>query len=535
VSRLWRWMGGRGTASAVLSLQVTFQGGSAMFETERAAREGSAGGSLQGLTIAVPGNAPLGNHYFYFRQTDQYGRVVGFSTAALYAALAGYTPHAVDMPAGVNDMDAVADMFRSVAATVFAAAVRVDNVVTIADPNIDAAGAFLPSSGGGGGGMLGTQDVSSSNLFTQPDSNVCSLVTPAFADDTYLFAVQVDIGSAYVDPLRFGLYVGGGVNAPGGTPLLWDSGVWPAAVVTGQYLTLFPSSLVQVPASTRLQAIIVGAAGTTTEVGYQGASGAGDWETSPGGIFNVNAAIPPNPAAALPGTFPAGGSLTSATFTFNVRLIYSTLPLRGDGALQTQYGVHVAASDLAFTTAFAANVLQGGALPPQLEGLGLDFVEIAANDDASFRLAAYQGGALLNPNTADLVYDVGQGPAGPGLPIGWYRRNVPAAVHAPIDRTRLIWSAARDNGGATVRFSNVPGPGPAGPDTNPMDYPDNTPGNEPEYESFSSNPGFAIDPTTPFEASFPANTTNAPIDTLPGNVQGSKLGFRIRPVELAAI
>ena len=535
MSRLWRWMGGRQAAGITLALRVTFQGGSAMYETERSAREGQTGPSLQGLTIAVPGTAPVGPHYFYFRQTDALGRTVGYSTASLYAALAGYTGHAVDMPAGVHDDEAVADAFRAVAATVYSSATRVGPVVTIADPNIDATLAFLPSSTSGGGGMMGTLDISSSSFFANVDSNVCSMVTPAFGAATYLYAVQVDVGT-YADPLRLAIYTGGGINAPAGTPLLWDSGLWPGGFAPNGYVTLYPSGLVPIPASTRLQVLLMGSAGTTTTVGYQSGGASGDWDVSPGGLWQVTStSIGANPAVAPPATFPAGGTNASTSFSFNVRLIYRTAPLFGDGQLFTAYGVHVPASSLGFTTAFSANVLQGGALPPQLEGMGLDYVEIAATGTASFRLGAYQGGALTAPNGASLIYDLGRGPAGPGLPTDWYRLTVPSGTHAPIDRTQRIWSAARDNASGTVRFSNVPGPGSAGPDTNPMDYPDNTGGNEPEYESFSSNPAFDIDPDVPFEAGFAANTTNPPVDTLPGNVQGSALGFRIRPVLLQAV
>lgn len=537
MSRLWRWMAPRSAGAAgVLSLAVTFNAGSAMFETERAGREGNTGPQLGALTIAVPGAAPLGNHYFYVRQTDALGRVVGYSVASLFASLAGYTGHAVDMPEGIHDSAAVADAFRAVAATVYTSATRVGSTVTLSDPNIRAASAFMPSTTNGGGGMLGTADITNGLSFTQEDSNVCTLVTPAFADVTYLAAVRVSVTSAYLEQLRLGIYTGGGINAPSGTPLLWDSGLFPAGVPINGYLTLYPTAPIVVPPSTRLQVLLVGAgAGTTTQIGYQPSGSAGDWTISPGGIWQVSGtAIGTNPAAALPAVFPAGGTNASSSVTMNIQLIYRTSPLQTDGLLRTAYGVHVPASALAFRSSFSSNVFVGGALPPQLEGLGIDYVETAAEGDASMRNSVYQRGVLEDPDQAVPIYDLGRGPAGPGLPTDWYRTNVPPAVHAAVDRGQLIWTAHRNNGTATIAFSNVAGPGPAGPDTNPMDWPDNTPGNLPEYETFT-NPSFSIDPDVPFENPFNANNTIAPIDVRPGNVPGSKIGFRTRPVTLTPV
>lgn len=539
MSRVRRYMStgsAVGGGPAVQNLEVDFLGGSAMFETERAAREGQTGPSLFGLLIAVPGGGALGNHVFFFRQVDQYGRTVGYDTSSLYPALASYTSHAVDMPAGVNDEAAVAAAFQAVAAGIYTSATRSGSTVTLSDPDILASSAFFPSTSPSPGQILGTQDVSSSSVFTQADSNVCTLLTPAFASTMYLRAIEFDVGAAYVDALRCGIYTGGAINAPAGTPLLWDSGLWPSGVATNGYVAIYPTSPVVIPASTRLHVLLKGATATTTEIGYQGGTGAGDWDVSPGGIWQVTGtSIGTNPAVALPSTFPAGGTNVSPSFTFNARLVLSPTP-RADGALSTQYGVNVAASSLGFTTVFSANVLQGGNLPPQLEGMGLDYVAIAAEDDASFRLSAYQGGALEDPDGSALIYDLGRGPAGPGLPRDWYQLDVPAGVHAAVDRTQRIWTCARDNGVGTVAFSNVAGPGTAGPDTDPMQFPDNSaPGVQPEYESFSSNPAFSIDPADAFEANFSANTVTPPVDTLPGNVQGSRLGLRIRPVTLTAV
>jgi len=487
------------------------------------------------VIIAIPSAGLPGNRFFRFRQLDAAGVPIGPDTSSVYPALAGYTGSVVDLPAGILTQTDVAVAFNAVASGIYASTTQVSEVCTITD-DINAAGAFFPSSTSGGGALIGTQDILGGSNFAQPNSNVCSLTTPAFASTAYLWAIQFRIGATFLERLRPVVYLGGAINAPVGSTLLHDFGQMPVGTAPNEYVTLYADQLVVLPPSSLIQVAIIGAGvGTSTILNYQASAGAGNWNVSPGGIFQADVALGTDPTVAPPAVFPAGGSNVSPSFTFNCRLIYRLAPFFADGQLYTQYGVNVDASALAFTTSFSAQILQGGALPPQIEALGLDYVAIAASNDASFRLAAYQGGVVEFPNNVDLVYDCGRGPSGPGLPVAWYSVPVPGAVHAPVDRTLNLWTAAKDLAGGTVHFSNVAGPGPAGPETNPMQFPQNTPGQLPEYESFSSNPAINIDPAAPFEPTFVANTTIAPVDVLPGNVQGSRIGLRLRPVLLQAI
>ncbi len=522
-------------------LQVTFQQGSAFFESDRAAREANIGPSIGPMIIGVPSSGAPGDRAFQFRQLDAAGTPTMPETASLYPALAGYSVEAVDLPAGILTSDDVAAAFETVAAGIYASVTRVGSVVVIND-DVDAALAFLPSSTSGGGGILGTDDIQGPNDFVQSDSNLCTLLTPAFPANAYLWAIQVKMGPVVTptvaDRLRMTVYLGGGINAPAGSTILYDFGQLPASIAPNEYATLYCNDLVQVPASSRLQVLMTGAGGTTTEVNYQNAIGAGGWDISPGGIWQVSGVIGVNPTVAPPPVFPAGGSNVSGTFSFNVRLIYRLAPFFADGQLYTQYGVHVAAAAMASRSNFTGNVFTGGNLPPPIDGLGLDYMAIASEFDGSFRYGAFQGGIIENPNAGDLLYDFGRGPAGPGLPVDFYQLDVPPATHVPVDRTQPVWAVGRNSGTAAIAFYNSgggPGGGGADPDTNPMDWPSNSsnpaPGDRPEYETLNTNPNFSVDPNDPFETPFVADAS----DFLPGNVPGMRLGFRVRPVLLQAI
>lgn len=544
MSRLYRRTAGgwaQGGGSPAQNLQVTFQQGSAFFESDRAAREGNLGPTIVPMIIAIPSTGAPGNRALRFRQLDAAGTPIGPDVSPVFPSLAGYTVDTVDLPAGILTPDDVATAYETAANGIYSSVTRAANVVTIGGAEINAAGAFTPSSTTSGGGILGTQDIEGPSDFAQVDSNVCTFQTPTFGGlPAYLWAIQIRTGPVYTDQLRAVLYLGGGINAPVGSTLLHDFGLTPAGATPNEYMTIYCNDLVQLPASSRIQVLLVGAAGTTTEINYQNnAAVAGDYDTSPGGIWQVTGtAIGNNPAVAPPAVFPAGGFNVSATFTFNIRLIYRLAPFFTDGQLRTQYGVHVDATALASRSNFIGNVFTGGNLPPQIEGLGLDYAAIAAETDASFRLAAFQGGVLEQPNSANVLYDFGRGPAGPGLPTDWYQLDVPPAAHVPVSRSSPVWMVGRNQGAGEIAFffsAGGPGGGTASPDTNPMDWPANTSnpaaGNRPEYETFATNPNFSDDPAVPFESPFVSDAS----DQLPGNVPGMRLGFRVRPVLLQAV
>lgn len=147
----------------------------------------------------------------------------------------------------------------------------------------------------------------------------------------------------------------------------------------------------------------------------------------------------------------------------------------------------------------------------------MDYIEVAAVTDPTFRLGVAQGGAPENPNGAAVIWDAGRVPANPASQF----HRIDAVAGFAVDPAQRIWWWLRGDGGQTVLFGF--GGAGANPNINPMDWPPNNPGTMPEYEAPPANPNHSTDPSVPFESPFVADGA----DFLPGNIPGAAFGFRV--------
>ena len=510
-------------AGAGESLEIVVPG-SAFLDDVRAVRDGRPFGTLAGQFFAIPGLAAVPNRYFWATQADAGGTQRGFDPADTVAGLAGYTGTQVTLPTGTLDGDTVAAAFETAMAAVYTSVARVGDTIVITD-TIDSVGAFTGTEwdARGQAGIWGMRFESDfTNNFPQNDTIFCHAVAPAIAG-TRLRAIDIRIGSAYAEQLRLGVYEGGTAVDPTGAALLFDAGQLPAGLATDTWHRLWASSDIPVGNATNLWIGCVASGAGTTNVNYQTLASGRNGDFSATNLYNANLSIGQVPGNALPGTFPAGGVLTGFAFVLGLRLVYEATPVVSDGSWKRRFGVHVDAPDMTAISMFDAQILVGGNLPPQVEGMLVDYLEVAGTL-ATFRLGLAQGGIVEDPDGAAVIWDGGRAPS--GVPVDWYRVTAPTgALSIPVDRTQDVWWWGRGDGGqGPIHFSFGLGGGQAGPDDNPMDWlPNLGVGTRPEYEAPAANINHSTNPDTPFESPFVADPVN---DFYPQNVPGAAIGLR---------
>lgn len=499
------------SGDATLNITTT----SAAFLTgTRSSRNGRYGSTLGGHYIAIPGTSE--NHYFWFSQ-DYNGTQRGFDPGGFDSSLSDYSGHQVMLNSGTLTSIEVATSLESTMTGVYNEVSRTENVITITDtitPGSAFTGANWNSRGPAGfWGLHLENDIS--NDFAQNDSILSHALTPNTSGSIYVRACTIKIGSAFSDRLRLVLYQGGNSSTdPTGAELLYDFGQLSAGSSTDTWHTLFATGNIEITSGSDLWIGAISAGNGTTNVNYEnsGNSRTGDFTASQT-LFNADSSLGNNPGNAAPSTIPAGTTQTGFSYVIGMRLIYETTPIVGNGEWKQIYGVHVDADDMSSTTSFNANVFAGGWLPPPVSGAYIDYAEIAGNNDPTYRLGVYQGGVVLNPDEATLLWDGGRAPDGSAS--DWYRVTASNDT-AEININEPIWICARGDGNlGNIRFDFGGGTAEASPPANPMDFPPN-----PEYEAPNANTNHSTDPDTSFESPFVRDAAN---DTTPGNIPGLRV------------
>ena len=500
--------------------------------SSRAARDGRFGSTLGGHYIAIPeaAGSSVGDHYFYFTQDDGAGSQRGLDPGGWdTGSLSGYTGHQVQLPFGISGVlssTQVASHLQSAMTSTYSSVTVSGSQVTVVD-TVSASATFFGSNwdSRGPGGIWGMRNETNfSNNFAQNDTTLSHMLTPNVSGTMYVRGMSVNIGNSYdgTDRLRLSIYQGGVSSTdPTSASLVHDFGQIPASALTNDWITLFATGTVALTSGSDTWLCLIAIGNGNTDVSYENSSSDfGDF-TQGSNIFNANSSIGNDPSTGAPQTIPAGTTETAFGFVMAARLIYETDPIVGNGEWKRLFGTHVEDPlALTNTSVFSGTVMIGGSYPIQVSGSNVEYIEMAALNNPTFRMALIQGGDIEDPASATMVWDAGQmsGPAG----SAWTRITNTGSNALDLGERLWLWTKG-DGTNGTIRFDLGPDPGQANPDDNPYDWLANAgTGSRVEYET-QGNPNHNEDATLAFESPFVSD----PSDFFPDNIPGLRFGMSV--------
>lgn len=524
---------------------------------DRANYQGQIGGTAAGSFVAITGMAAgdlpaIPDRVFYFTQSDGTAQR-GTDPSLWLPELAGFTAIAVPLPAGLVDAQSVAtalqaalSAFPEYTVTQLGAAPTAMWRMSVAGTRVDAASSFTGAdfASRGQAGIWGIQvnTIIGTGFDGAGPVGSCNAqyAQAPLLGSTRVLAMDVYVGLSHsiAAQFRLALYEGGTTVDPTGALLLYDFGQITGTAVNGWVrLWVDISDMVQPANGSNLWFTVkCNDAGTDIAGFFTGSPWNGDFADQD---FWQSASMSNDPSVPYPDVFTAGGAHGS-TFILGLRVIYDSAPYTGDMSLLRRYGTHEPVSEAPNDQSIDSQLIMSGELP-QILGMELHQLWMpygATHDDAGgqFRLGAAQGGAALDdPTGAVRIADLGQ-TLGSTVTSDFAVLSAPGpgASAIAVDASELFsWWVMNNDAtptGSEIAFISSGGTGTISPPDNPMDWPVNGVGTNPEYEMFP--PQIDSDPTQPF----PPNvvTSGVPPDQRPTNYPWAALVLRVNGIELLA-
>lgn len=497
----------------------------------RSAYDGAVGGTLASSFVAIPAVGAIPPTAIWWTQSDGAAQR-GLNPGNYEASLAGYSMVQVSLPGPLTDAPTVAAATAAVLTGIGYSVIVIGDQIVIADVG---PGAFtgVPFASRGAAGLWGLRlaqpsDFGSYGSGLVSNCNAQYLQAPALAG-LRLTAMDVFIDSPHPigEQFRLAVYLGGGIVDPTGATLLYDFGLTEGtATLSWVRCWVDPNDAVLVPSAANLWNTVKDNGGTI-EIGgvFTGSGGEGNFLDQD---FWQSSSMSNDPAVPFEPVFSAGGAHGS-TFILATRLIFESAPYASDGSWRRRFGTHVPVTDAPNSAPINASLLMSGT-PPQ--ALGMELHEVIMPYGAvhlvgsQFRVGAAEGGVAIDtPNGADRIADLGQTT---GTAIETYESVLappPGPFAIPVDNTEILrwWVKNDDPAGSEIAFANPGAVADISPLDNPMDWPVNGVGTNPEYEIVPPNAD--TDPAVPFELVVPATTV--PPDLRPGNYPFAALGLRV--------
>lgn len=506
---------------------------------------------MAGSFVAIPGLNGAPSRVFWWTQADAAGTQQGVDPTDWYPELAGFVSVQVPLSTGmVSAMDVAIALGLAMSAFGEYTVAQIGSVPTaswqirVQGTDIDSAGSFTGSdfASRGQAGIWGIQVTTILGTGFDGEGPVgnCNAQyaqAPALGS-TRVRAMDVYIGTAH-DPgsqLRLALYEGGDTLSPVGATLLHDFGQITGSA-TNQWVRIYvPIGVTVMPGNaSNLWLTVKNDGGATNIAGFfTGSPWNGNFLDQD---FWQSASMSNDPTAPFENVFSAGGAHGS-TFILGLRIIYDSAPYTADGSLLRRFGTHEPASVAPNSASIDSQLIMSGN-PPQILGLELEelwmpYGNVHAVGD-QFRLGAAQGGAALDDPTGALrIADLGQTSGVVTNDFAVVSAPGPGASAVGIDPSQIFsWWVKNDNtglGASEIGFISSAGTAVISPPDNPMDWPVNGPGTNPEYEMFP--PQIVSDPSLPFEAA--VVTSGVPPDARPTNYPWAALVFRVNGIDLLA-
>ncbi len=523
---------------------------SSFVEDDRSAYDGAIGGTMAGSFVAIPGLNGAPDRVFWWSQSDG-ATQQGTDPTDWYSQLAGFNSIQIPLAGGLVTAQAVAltletalAAFPQYTVTDLGSSPTAAWRLRVTGVDVDSLGSFTGSdyASRGQAGIWGIHvntilGTGSDGQGPVSNCNAQYAQAPALGS-TRVRAMDVYIGSAHAagSQFRLALYEGGNTLSPVGATLLYDFGQI-SGTATNQWVRIYvPIGVSVTPANASNLWMTVKNDGGATDI-------AGFFTGSPwnGNLldqdFWQSSSMSNDPTVPFEAAFSAGGGHGS-TFILGLRIIYDSAPYVADGSLLRRFGTHEPVSEAPNGASIDSQLIMSGT-PPQILGLEIDEIWMPYGDVHTvldqFRMGAAQGGAALDdPTGATRTADLGQTSGVVVNDFAVVAAPGPGVSAIAVDPTQIFsWWTKNDNtavGASEIAFISSGGVSTISPPDNPMDWPVNGAGTNPEYEMFP--PQIVSDPTLPFEAA--VVTSGVPPDLRPTNYPWAALIFRVNGIDLVA-